>query len=139
MDVTSAIEAQPKRYKKASRALRRSGGPDHRTWVALRAKALAKVYADALGGAASLTALQIEQVSRASQLAATAELMRNRALNGTVEIGELVKLENIVTRLKRSLGITEESPRPRQPRGRAPKPSRTKRPPSLAEVLGAGK
>jgi hypothetical protein len=67
---------------------------------------LVNVYARALGGRGSVTALQMVEIERAASLTLLAQDMRAKALRGeTIDIGDMVRLEGALSRVLRSLNL----------------------------------
>lgn len=83
---------------------------DGRTGNAKRVRELVAVFTGQLGG--SLDALQRETVTRAAELTVAAESMRKRSLRGeTIDIAELIKLENAASRAVRGLNLGRQAAR----------------------------
>ena len=81
-------------------------GLDGRTVNARRVRDLAVTYTAALGGEQVLDALQRELVLKAAQLTVAAEDMRRCSLRGeTIDVSDLVKLENLASRAVRALNL----------------------------------
>jgi hypothetical protein len=99
-------------------------GLDGRRCAARRVRDLTASFVAALGGASCVDAALMVNVKAAAELVCAAETARARMLRGeTIDLGELVKLQNAADRAVRSLAIPPGAAKPR--------------PPSLAEHLAA--
>jgi hypothetical protein len=107
MPETTTKVIRPKKLRAAvSNRLFEVPGLDGRKPSARRFRDLSENFADALGGAANLSDGQRMLVQRAAGITVAAEGARARLMCGEhVEIGELVKLENLADRAVRALRI----------------------------------
>lgn len=87
---------------------------DRRTALGRRIAEIARNYVDALGGEASLSAVMLERIATAAEMAAAAELARQRFLagDGTISADDLVRMQNLSARAETRLGIRVEPPKP---------------------------
>jgi hypothetical protein len=120
MPRSSSVARQP---QMADRPPSRGGAVDGRSPTAKRRKDMIADLVAALGGHERVTAVQMNAVVRAAELAVLASATRARALSGdaTVDMEALVRLEGASARAIKALNLPAQGGRPK--------------PPSLAEHL----
>jgi hypothetical protein len=113
--------------------VRRHTGVDKRRRGWRRRCELVVLYSRQLGH--DFTSTHLPQIEHVAELCVAVEAQHLRLFRDEhVDVASLTKLENLLRRAQRELGLTDQA-RPRKPIGRAPKPARIKRPPSLAELM----